>query len=377
MIETVFSTEDLPQADRWAEWYDLTTRAYMPSELSTAHQDDFHARVHLVDLGPVQVSRLVYSPVMPRRTPKLIRQADAELYQLSLALHGTFGLAQAGSEALAGPQDMMVHDSSRPFHGWTASQRGTTVSHLLLQIPRSLLPVSPNAVAQLTAVRLAGQEGIGALLARHLADLHKNAASYTPADAARLATITLDLLAALCAHHLEATRSLPPETRTSALQTQIHDFIQQRLGDPALGPDAIAAAHHISTRYLYTLFRAQGLTVSDWIRRRRLDRCRRDLTDPHLRSLPVHAIAARWGFTDGANFSRAFRTAYGTPPHEYRTLIQSLPRCAERQELCAPRQRPFERLSPCWERPHRTDAHPPSGKEQHTCTHICCSPAQL
>ena len=30
------------------------------------------------------------------------------------------------------------------------------------------------------------------------------------------------------------------------------------------------------------------------------------------------AIAARWGLTDPAHFSRAFRAAYGLPPSEYR-----------------------------------------------------------
>ncbi|MFE0422923.1 hypothetical protein [Streptomyces sp. NPDC058953] len=31
-------------------------------------------------------------------------------------------------------------------------------------------------------------------------------------------------------------------------------------------------------------------------------------------SLPVQAIAARWGFTDPAHFSRLLPAAYGTPP---------------------------------------------------------------
>ncbi|GAA2788117.1 hypothetical protein GCM10010470_23340 [Saccharopolyspora taberi] len=55
-----------------------------------------------------------------------------------------------------------------------------------------------------------------------------------------------------------------------------------------------------------------------WIRQRRLERCRRDLTNPHLRQRPVHAIAARWGFTDPAHFSRIFRAAYGLSPSDYR-----------------------------------------------------------
>lgn len=334
MIETVFSTGDLPQVDRWATWYDLITRAHLRTDLRTEHQDDFQGRVHLVDLGSVQVSTLVYSPVEPRRTPKLIRQSDAELYTLSLALHGTFGLTQAGRETVAGSRDLMLYDSSRAFHGWTASEGGA-VGHLLLQIPRTLLPVSQNALAQLTAVRLQGRKGIGALLARHLIELQENASSYTPADATRLATITLDLLAAFCAHHLEAAGSLPPETRTAAFQVQIHDFIQQRLGDPGLTPHAIAAAHHISTRHLHRLFEGAGPSVADWIRQCRLERCRRDLTDASLGSRPIQAIATRWGLPNPAHFSRVFRAAYGISPSDYRqqALQIRLARAVNRQSL--------------------------------------------
>ncbi|MFI1584452.1 helix-turn-helix domain-containing protein [Embleya sp. NPDC020630] len=36
-----------------------------------------------------------------------------------------------------------------------------------------------------------------------------------------------------------------------------------------------------------------------------------------MRSRTILAVAARWGFTDGANFSRAFRASYGMPPGDY------------------------------------------------------------
>jgi AraC-like DNA-binding protein len=99
---------------------------------------------------------------------------------------------------------------------------------------------------------------------------------------------------------------------------RVHGFIEARLGDPGLSPGTIAAAHSISPRYLYKLFETQGTGVAAWIRRRRLERCRRDLLDPALADRPVSAIAARWGLTNAAHFSRAFRAAYGAAPSEYR-----------------------------------------------------------
>ncbi|WP_406354510.1 helix-turn-helix domain-containing protein [Streptomyces sp. NBC_01635] len=52
--------------------------------------------------------------------------------------------------------------------------------------------------------------------------------------------------------------------------------------------------------------------------RRRLKRCRADLTDPGLRRASIGEIAARWGFRPPADFSRAFRNAHGIPPSEAR-----------------------------------------------------------
>ncbi|MEV5824726.1 helix-turn-helix domain-containing protein [Spirillospora sp. NPDC052242] len=55
-----------------------------------------------------------------------------------------------------------------------------------------------------------------------------------------------------------------------------------------------------------------------WSRTSRGARRRWDLADPALRGVPVGQIAARWGFSHPAVFTRAFRAAYGVTPSEYR-----------------------------------------------------------
>jgi AraC-like DNA-binding protein len=120
------------------------------------------------------------------------------------------------------------------------------------------------------------------------------------------------------ATRLDRDDAAPPATRAGALPTRIHAYVEERLGDPGLTPAAIADAHHISLRYLYKVFEPEGRGVADWIRRRRLERCRRDLLDPALAERPVRATGARWGSPDAARFNRSFRAAYGLPPAEYR-----------------------------------------------------------
>jgi AraC-like DNA-binding protein len=107
-------------------------------------------------------------------------------------------------------------------------------------------------------------------------------------------------------------------TQQRALALRIQSYIAAHLHEPDLTPGVVAAANHISVSHLHRLFQTKGVTVSAWIRQQRLERARRDLADPTLRTVRVHHIAEQWGFTHHAVFTRAFRATYGVPPSEYR-----------------------------------------------------------
>ncbi|MGW1888415.1 AraC-like ligand-binding domain-containing protein [Streptomyces sp. NPDC001970] len=312
-----FRTSDLPIRERFGSWCDLTADTLVPNTLRSDHAADFRAGLRLVGLGSVLVSAVSYPSLETSRPAKLIRRSDPEGYQLMVNLHGSHGIVHGGREATSSVGQIMMYDTSRPWHGWAHTDRGR-VKGILLQLPRTLLPLAADRVRSLTAMPLPGTDGMGALLAGYLKQVATGADSYTAADGPRLATVAVDLVTALCAHHLDAERAVPPETHHRALLLRIHAFIDQHLGDPGLTPAAVAAGCQISLRHLHRLFTEQDLTVAAWIRHRRLERCRRDLTDPGSNSRPIGAIAARWGFTDSAHFSRTFRAAYGMPPSDYR-----------------------------------------------------------
>ncbi|MGJ6963124.1 helix-turn-helix domain-containing protein [Streptosporangium sp. G11] len=95
-------------------------------------------------------------------------------------------------------------------------------------------------------------------------------------------------------------------------------YIRAHLADPDLTPARIAAVHNISLRSLYRLCEEGGLSLEQWIIRRRLDGARRDLTAPEHAHRTIDAIARAWGFTSPAHFTRRFRHAYGTAPRAWR-----------------------------------------------------------
>ncbi|MFD4862492.1 helix-turn-helix domain-containing protein [Streptomyces atratus] len=130
--------------------------------------------------------------------------------------------------------------------------------------------------------------------------------------------MAVDLAAAFLSEHVDARHLLPPESRQQVLRAQIDSYIERHLGSSELTPAHVAAHHYISLRSLHRIFRDRQETVAASIRRRRLERCRADLADPRLAAYPIAVLATRWGFPVPADFSRAFRTAYGLSPRAFR-----------------------------------------------------------
>ena len=326
MIRTLFRTDDLPSAERFEAWRVMSDQGSVPMEIRCDHEDDFRAAAGSVLLDAVDVSHTSIPSIRAYRTPRHIRRSDPELYHLRLNLTGETDLSQANRETTIGFRQFALLDTSRPYEG--ANTRGR-VDAVVVRFPRAVLPLPETRVDELVARCLSGRAGVGAMLADLLTRFIKETDTYRPADASRLSMVLLDLVTALLAHELEADSPVPPESRPRALLLRVQAFIQQHLADPELSPAMIAAAHHISLRYLYRLFEQQGHTVAAWIRSQRLERCRADLADPTQCATAIQTIANRWGFTHPADFSRAFRTAYGVPPRDHRRAALSSSVCKQ------------------------------------------------
>jgi AraC-like DNA-binding protein len=177
-----------------------------------------------------------------------------------------------------------------------------------------------EALVQGAATVLPAGQGIGALVTSLLRELDAHSGDIRPAAVDRLATPVRDLLATLSADLQGAEPSIDGADGATqrALVEQVKAYIEAHLAEPHLSSTTVAAAHYISVRHLQKLFETQGLTVSGWIRKRRLEHARRDLSDPAQRSVSITVIADRWRFADSAHFSRAFKAAYGLSPRDYR-----------------------------------------------------------
>jgi AraC-like DNA-binding protein len=295
-----------------ATWVPMECRAIRPNP-------DYLGEFHASGLGPMQVVVMDVTPLRVCRTPELISQADPDMLKLVLVRGGnSCVIEQDGRQAPVSAGEFAIYDTRRPYEVVCGASGDWPMQMMTFMFPPSLLPLSRNRLRQLCAVRFQASAGLGDLTSQFLLQLARNVDHYSPAEAARLSTAALEVLATRLAREMDLQDWGTPEARRHALLTTVQAFMQQHLGDPGLSPAMIAAAHHISLRSLHQLFHDEGLTVAGWIRQRRLERCRRDLADPALAPRPVAAIAARWGFSSPGDFSRAFRAVHGLPPAEYR-----------------------------------------------------------
>ncbi|KRB80109.1 hypothetical protein ASE01_00980 [Nocardioides sp. Root190] len=296
-------------------WEDQICHTFVPLRARCA--DDatgFSGEVDSAMLGSVMLAEVSASHALVERTPRLIRSDDPELYKFGLQVSGTSLIEQDDRQARLRPGDLAIYDTSRPYRITFSDDFRMTVA----MFPRALVRLPAQQMAAMTAVRLAGDNGLGALIAPLMKGIGAELNASRPVIATHLGDAVVDLVTAAFAQQLD--RPLEPDSPAShrALVAKVRTFVDERLPDPSLTSKSVADAHFVSVRYLQKVFATEGMSVSTLIRTRRLERCRRDLVDRTCEHLSIAQIGCRWGFPDAAHFSRLFRSTYGVSPREFR-----------------------------------------------------------
>ncbi|MDQ0746748.1 AraC-like DNA-binding protein [Streptomyces africanus] len=312
-MSVVLSTASLSAADRSELWHHAVSRTFIPLDVQLLEEDPSPGRIVSNQLGSLRISQVQAGPQTVTRSRRLIRDGKEHLI-LTLQQRGTAIKEQDGRQAWIGPGDFSLSDSSRPFRKTVQGD----FSFTSFQFPRTDLRVSDEDLREVTATAFSGQEGSAALVAAYFARLAREAPGLDAFVGSQFAATALDLLALLINERCGRFASQAPEAAAATL-VRVKDHILRHLADPGLSPPDIAAAHFMSVRYLHKLFQLEGVTVGEWIRTQRLERCRRDLLRSPALGYGVAAVARRWGFVSPSHFSRVFRAAYGVTPREWQT----------------------------------------------------------
>jgi AraC-like DNA-binding protein len=255
-----------------------------------------------------------HSPATTTRTPRLAREDIEPTVIVQLQKSGASSIVQNERIVSLEPGDFAIFDTSAPYT--LHSQEHT--DQLYFRIPRAALVLPETSIQKLTATSL-GKHSIGRFVASYLGQLATSTELQASEQAALVAEPTINLLRAALSTQLADLKNSRPALEAT-LELRVIDYMTRHLAEPDLTVTRLAAAHHISVRYLYVVLARAGIAPGEWIRTRRLDACRHELTMPGAAHQTISAIAAKWGFPDGSQFGRMFKSAYGLSPSEWRDL---------------------------------------------------------
>ncbi|MEU6343316.1 helix-turn-helix domain-containing protein [Streptomyces sp. NPDC046977] len=319
MIKT-FRTDLIPPSERAAYWTEAVHQAITRLQIRPDRERAVRGALWSVSLGTIRLHHVEASPQQMARTRGIIANDSSGTLIVSLQAAGRSVVTQDGRETLLSPGDLVLIDSRRPFfRDFLGSFRQNIAA-----VPLEMLDVPDSDLARVTGRVFPATHHVGGILASYVSRIAAAAESHACLSGTKryLEQGMVDVLTALVAHEGRLGADVSP-TAEETLRLLIREYIRNHLNRPDLSVTVIAAAHHVSVRYLHKLFEGEAMSVSRWIHHQRLEACREDLSRPDLAGVPVATIAQRWGFGSPAHFSRAFRATYGISPVEWRRMTRN------------------------------------------------------
>lgn len=222
---------------------------------------------------------------------------------------GQVVVEQGGQRLEIGPGQVGLYGAATPYR---VSAEGAH-TYLVVRVPSQRLRVHDLDHDPAFAADLSPYPS-GSVLAALLRTITELSAPPAAVAAQHLGDAVADCVhAVLAEHHLVIGSSRPSE-----LFERMTAWLDARLGNPALGAEELAHGFFVTPRYVRKVFAQHGTTVSEQVRRRRLEVIRGELLDPRNAGEQISSIAARWGFRDASVFSRAFSREYGESPRRFR-----------------------------------------------------------
>ena len=202
-----------------------------------------------------------------------------------------------------GPGSLAVWDSEAPVRFAVLEP----LEKVSLLVPKARFRALVGGVESRLG-RVFGMSAVARLAVTQLGGLVSSAAGIGAEAAGPVLDATLELLGAATAP-LEPSG---PRGRSAGARA----YVERHLEDPALGPTTLAAGLGVSTRTLQAWFQDDGISVSAYIRARRLERAKDRIRAEPKTALTV--IGLDVGFKDPSHFSRAFRARFGMSPSQMR-----------------------------------------------------------
>ncbi len=273
---------------------------------------DFHMVIKSVPFGGMNLSKAMLSEAQITNMAEPSSDTRDHPYNIYVS-NRRHMLTTKNKTVILEPGDVTVADSATAVT-MTTKEPYTTIG---LTVPASLLRTYIPEPDKVVGVRFSGKTGFSKIVSYMLLTMWEHAESDNFDEfGTELANNLLSILSTCCqvnGHQPEVSNA-----DTMAKQERIKQVINQNLRKPDLCVGELAKHFGFSIRYIQRLFSEEDCTVSKYIRRQRLEGCKRQLADSAWLNHSITEIAFNWGFNSSAHFSRVFKEQYGINAREYR-----------------------------------------------------------
>ncbi len=312
-----FSTDAYPEDLRQAAWDEALAQLTLCSARAPAGARPLcgHVSARQSALGSVY-ARMNATP-QTWCTQRLARPGAGQAVIVLLVLKGRARVLSADEPLELAAGAVVVLDPTQP---WSVDWL-TDFEVLALRLASASFVLRLLRTRGRDANLVATRSGVGAVgltLVRSLAE------ELDQLEAHELLPIesTLAELLVTCLSQGDATLSPRADDDPTSVQLghlrRVCRYVEALLGDAELSLDAVAKHEGLSPRYVQKLFQGASTSFGEYLKSRRLERCRLDLANSALSHFTIAELCFRWGFNDAANFSRAFTARFGVSPKAYR-----------------------------------------------------------
>jgi AraC-like DNA-binding protein len=241
------------------------------------------------------------------RGPAEIARGGGDQILIWVQVSGESDVNYAGREGKLRPGDVAILDYTREIF-----VRAPDFAAIYVMIDRKMVPPAFLAPSMHGTI-FAADSGPGRILGRAVESLFQTIESLTVAEA----SAAMDGLITMATGMLEAAR----EASGDPLFDKALAFIDRNLTRPDLAPALLEKNLPLSRSSLYRLFEPLG-GVRNAILERRLERAVRVLLTSTTAKPSLRTIARDHGFSSEEQYSRAFRTRFGTTPYRFHDMVR-------------------------------------------------------
>lgn len=306
------STDGIKESDRCEFWRASTAPVFGPLQVELLEDRGFEGSFQFT-----MVSDLIFSRIVSRTPHRVVLSGASALHGrgfVKAVLHtrGRSILQQNGRTAILRPGEWSIYDTAAPY-SITLPDRSEM---LVVLIPRERLLARSLDLHHLAARRFSGRRGLGKLIWSLISNVFDEIPQIGRRSNHDVASIVIQMTRLAL---IDFSGDRPSARGQEALRDRIKAYIGDHLSDSDLSIAKLAAATGCTKRYLHMIFHCEDVSISDYILKLRLERCRQELLNPACAHKSITDIAYSWGFNNSNHFSRCFKRAFGVPPRHTRS----------------------------------------------------------